>query len=67
MGWTSMDCQTCGRYRPTREIETTRMPGFGLILACARCRRSWPSVPGPGIVVASASRRGRRDSAAGVA
>lgn len=33
-----MDCETCGRYRPTGEIATLHEPGGRLVMACARCR-----------------------------
>lgn len=33
-----MDCESCGRYRPSSEISPLRAAGR-LLMACARCRR----------------------------
>lgn len=34
-----MDCDSCGRYRPSAEIAPLRDPAGRLVMACARCRR----------------------------
>lgn len=34
-----MDCDSCGRYRPSPEIVPLRDPSGRLVMACARCRR----------------------------
>ncbi len=34
-----MDCETCGRYRPSAEVAPIREAGGRLVMACARCRR----------------------------
>ncbi len=34
-----MDCDSCGRYRPSPEIAPVRMPDGLLQMACGRCRR----------------------------
>jgi hypothetical protein len=34
-----MDCQSCGRYRPSSEIVAVEVRHVGLVMACARCRR----------------------------
>lgn len=34
-----MDCESCGRYRPSSEIVPLRDPDGRLLMACARCRR----------------------------
>ncbi len=34
-----MDCETCGRYRPSAEVAPIRDAGARLVMACARCRR----------------------------
>jgi hypothetical protein len=34
-----MDCDSCGRYRPSPEIAPLRDPSGRLVMACARCRR----------------------------
>ena len=34
-----MDCESCGRYRPSAEIAPIRMVGGDLVMVCARCRR----------------------------
>lgn len=34
-----MDCDSCGRYRPSLEIAPLRDSSGRLVMACARCRR----------------------------
>lgn len=34
-----MDCDVCGRYRPSAEIAPLREAGGRLVMACVRCRR----------------------------
>jgi len=35
-----MDCDSCGRYRPSSEIVPIHEPGGRrIVMACARCRR----------------------------
>jgi hypothetical protein len=34
-----MECQSCGRYRPSSEIVAVEVRRVGLVMACARCRR----------------------------
>jgi hypothetical protein len=34
-----MDCECCGRYRPSQEIAPLRAVDGRLVMACARCRR----------------------------
>ncbi len=34
-----MDCDSCGRYRPSPEISALRTAHGQLVMACARCRR----------------------------
>ena len=34
-----MDCDSCGRYRPSSEIAPLRAADGRLVMACARCRR----------------------------
>jgi hypothetical protein len=34
-----MDCECCGRYRPSQEIAPLRAIDGRLVMACARCRR----------------------------
>ncbi len=34
-----MDCDSCGRYRPSAEVAPLRDSGGRLVMACARCRR----------------------------
>jgi hypothetical protein len=34
-----MDCDSCGRYRPSPEIAPLRDSSGRLVMACARCRR----------------------------
>ena len=34
-----MDCDSCGRYRPSSEIAALRTAHGQLVMACARCRR----------------------------
>ena len=34
-----MDCDSCGRYRPSAEIAPMRGADMRLVMACARCRR----------------------------
>jgi hypothetical protein len=34
-----MDCDWCGRYRPSEEIAAMREAGGRLVMVCARCRR----------------------------
>jgi hypothetical protein len=34
-----MDCDSCGRYRPSAEIAPLRDAGGHLVMACVRCRR----------------------------
>jgi hypothetical protein len=34
-----MDCDTCGRYRPSSEIAPLREPDGGITMVCSRCRR----------------------------
>ena len=33
-----MDCESCGRYRPTAEVVLVAGPDGSLVWACARCR-----------------------------
>jgi hypothetical protein len=40
-----MDCDTCGRHRPSDQVTPFRDPMRGLVMACGRCRRlaaHWP-------------------------
>lgn len=34
-----MECESCGRYRPSAEIVATVDTAGRLVMACARCRR----------------------------
>jgi hypothetical protein len=34
-----MDCECCGRYRPSQEIAPLRAADGHFLMACARCRR----------------------------
>jgi hypothetical protein len=34
-----MDCDSCGRYRPSEEVAPLRDPIGRLVMACSRCRR----------------------------
>jgi hypothetical protein len=34
-----MDCDSCGRYRPSGEVAPLRDPVGRLVMACSRCRR----------------------------
>jgi hypothetical protein len=46
-----MDCEACGRYRPSPEIAPLRVANGRLLMACSRCRRlatgrrepAWPA------------------------
>jgi hypothetical protein len=42
-----MDCDTCGRHRPSAEIAPLREGDGRLVMACARCRRLAPDRRGP--------------------
>jgi hypothetical protein len=42
-----MDCDTCGRYRPSPEIAPLREADGRLVMACARCRRLAAARRGP--------------------
>ena len=42
-----MDCDSCGRYRPSAEIAPLRDPDGRLVMACARCRRLATGRPKP--------------------
>ena len=35
-----MDCEACGCYRPSWEVDPTFDPTGHLVMACATCRRS---------------------------
>ena len=39
MGVETVDCDSCGRHRPSAEIAPLRGPGGRLVMACVRCRR----------------------------
>jgi hypothetical protein len=34
-----MDCESCGRYRPSAEITAMLDPAGRLVMICVRCRR----------------------------
>lgn len=34
-----MDCEVCGRHRPSDQVVPTRSITGELVMACARCRR----------------------------
>jgi len=34
-----MECESCGRYRPSAEVNATVDSGGRLVMACVRCRR----------------------------
>ncbi len=34
-----MECDPCGRYRPSSDVAPTRDPDGRLVMACTRCRR----------------------------
>lgn len=38
-GVETMDCDSCGRYRPSSEIAPLREAGGRLAMVCGRCRR----------------------------
>jgi hypothetical protein len=42
-----MDCDSCGRYRPSQEIAPLRDADGRLVMACARCRRLATGRRGP--------------------
>lgn len=42
-----MDCDACGRYRPSPEITPLRDAGGRLAMICARCRRLATGRRGP--------------------
>lgn len=54
-----MDCDSCGRYRPSAEIVPLRRPEGRFVMACARCRRlatDRPRAAPPARVTSSAPR-----------
>lgn len=56
-----MDCDSCGRYRPSAEIAPLRDAGGRLVMACGRCRRLGngrrePASPAPEQTAAVAAR-----------
>jgi ribosome-binding protein aMBF1 (putative translation factor) len=34
-----MDCESCGRHRPSDQVVAHWSPAGAVIMACARCRR----------------------------
>lgn len=42
-----MDCDACGRYRPSSEIIALRSPAGRFVMVCARCRRLAAGRRGP--------------------
>jgi len=34
-----MDCDSCGRHRPSEQIVALRSPGGAVVMVCGRCRR----------------------------
>lgn len=47
-----MDCNSCGRYRPSPEIAPLREADGRLVMACARCRRLATGRRGPALPTA---------------
>ena len=41
-----MDCESCGRYRPSGQVFTARSATGAVVMVCGRCRRHVMGRPG---------------------
>ena len=47
-----MDCDSCGRHRPSQEIALLREADGRLVMSCVRCRRLTIDRRGPAVPTA---------------